>query len=79
MKGFVMTPQLAEALSGLCDSEVVEMHLQSIEELQDFVLLAAPSGRDQETLGWIVFLRSLRSVFVKLDAALKEEGAKESE
>ena len=76
-KGFVMTPRLAEVLAELCDGETVEMHLQSIEELQDFVLMTAPSGKEQETLGWISFLRALRSVFVGLEKALKEEQEEE--
>ena len=71
--GFTMTPRLAEVLAELCDDDTVRMNLDSLEELQDFVLSAAPMGRDGDTLGWLTFLRSLRRVFVKLEQAMAEE------
>ena len=74
MKGFVMTPRLAEVLGELCDLDTIRMNLESIEELQDFVLSATGAGHEKEIIGWLSFLRSLRSVFVKMDEAIKEEG-----
>lgn len=74
MKGFVMTARLAEVLAELCDVDTVRMNLASLEELQDFVLAAPQAGREKETIGWLCFLRTLRSVFVKIDEALVEEG-----
>jgi hypothetical protein len=70
----MMTPRLAEALAALCDADEVEMNLRTLEELQDFVLAATGPGKEADALGWLSFLRSLRSLFVCLREAKQEEG-----
>ncbi len=71
--GLVLNPQLLEALQDLCEEEYVDMNLNTIEDMQDFVL-DCNDGKEKQAIEFIIFLRNMRSVFLKIKEGISQEG-----
>jgi len=71
--GLVLNPQLLEALQDLCEEEYVDMNLRTIEDMQDFVL-DCNDGKEKQAIEFIIFLRNMRSVFLKIKEGISQEG-----
>jgi len=71
--GLVLNPQLLEALQDLCGEEYVDMNLRTIEDMQDFVL-DCNDGEEKQAIEYIIFLRNMRSVFLKIKEGISQEG-----
>lgn len=71
--GLVLNPQLLDALRELCEEEYVDMNLRTIEDMQDFVL-DCNDGKEKLAIEFIIFLRNMRSVFLKIKEGISQEG-----
>lgn len=71
--GLLLNPQLLDALRELCEEEYVDMNLRTIEDMQDFVL-DCNDGREKQAIEYIIFLRNMRSVFLKIRDGISREG-----
>ena len=71
--GLLLNQQLLEALRELCEEEYVDMNLRTIEDMQDFVL-DCNDGREKQAIEYIIFLRNMRSVFLKIREGISQEG-----
>lgn len=71
--GLVLNPQLLEVLGELCEEEYVDMNLRTIEDMQDFVL-DCNDGEEKQAIEYIIFLRNMRSVFLKIREGISQEG-----
>ena len=71
--GLVLNQQLLDALRELCEEEYVDMNLRTIEDMQDFVL-DCNDGREKQAIEYIIFLRNMRSVFLKIREGISQEG-----
>jgi hypothetical protein len=71
--GLLLNPQLLDALRELCEEEYVDMNLRTIEDMQDFVL-DCNDGREKQAIEYIIFLRNMRSVFLKIREGISQEG-----
>lgn len=76
MKGFVMTPRLAEVLAGFCDEELMQIQVDALEKIQDFIISCGDSAGAEKALMWLRFIRELKGDLQNLCVALRggEEG-----
>ena len=74
----LLTPQLVEALAPLCDDEMLGYHIESLEDMQDFVIAKGDDSSALKCLDRLRFIRNIKGTLVHLHEALlqsKEGGA----
>lgn len=63
---FMITPQLTEVLSELCDSSTLQLRIDSLEDVQDYIISEASLGTEQRALGLVREIRALSRLFRRI-------------
>ena len=69
-KSILLTPQLVEALAPLCDVEMVGFHIESLEDMQDFVIAKADDSSAPKCLDHLRFIRNIKVTLEQIHEAL---------
>lgn len=73
-----LTAPLIDALAPLLDEEILEMHIESLEEMQDFVIAKGDDNSAPQCLDRLRFIRNIKGALVHIHDAIiqaKEGGA----
>lgn len=65
-----LTPELTDALSYLCDEEILSVHAEALDKMEDFLLNHDPEQHSSETIAMIITLRDTRKLLLSILSAM---------